>query len=127
MEFQCGTPFVAEPPPMRQHFFLLWFPGLLDLQPRGKLFLKFFTEPRPEFETRLPPGSLAASHRGFAFCVADPIGSAHESTQIDIDGFALESGALRRLGERGRTRPPSLCYGAASRARPSSNSWQLGN
>jgi hypothetical protein len=84
---------------MRQHFFLLWFPGLLDLQTRGKLFLKFFTEPRLEFETRLPPGSLAASHRGFAFCVADPIGSAHESTQIDIDGFALESGALRRLGE----------------------------
>ena len=97
MEFQSGTPFVAEPPPMRQHFFLLWFPGLLDAGNFGKLFLKFFTEPRPEFETRLPPGSLAASHRGFAFCVADPIGSAHESTQIDIDGFALESGALATL------------------------------
>src|SRR5438874_13161204 len=31
-----------------------------------------------EFETRLPPGWLAASLRGFAFCVADPIGSVHE-------------------------------------------------
>jgi len=40
-------------------------------------------EARYEFETRLPPGSLAASHRGFAFCVADPIGSAHEPARID--------------------------------------------
>jgi hypothetical protein len=37
-----------------------------------------------KFETRLPPGSLAASHRGFAFCVADPIGSAHEPAGIDL-------------------------------------------
>ena len=36
---------------------------------------------RHEFETRLPPGSLAASRRGFAFCVADPVGSAHEFLQ----------------------------------------------
>jgi hypothetical protein len=27
-------------------------------------------------ETRLLPSSLAATHRGFAFCLADPIGSA---------------------------------------------------
>ena len=27
------------------------------------------------------PGSLAASRRGFAFCVADPVGSAHEFSQ----------------------------------------------
>jgi hypothetical protein len=27
-------------------------------------------------ETRSLPSSLAASHRGFAFCLADPIGSA---------------------------------------------------
>ena len=40
-------------------------------------------QPRHEFETRLPPGSLAASRRGFAFCVADPIGSGHESARID--------------------------------------------
>jgi len=39
---------------------------------------------RHELETRLPPGSLAASHRGFAFCVADPIGSAHEPARIDL-------------------------------------------
>jgi hypothetical protein len=43
-------------------------------------FFEFLTvEPRHEFETRLPPGSLAASRRGFTFCVADPIGSAHKS------------------------------------------------
>ena len=62
----------------------------------GKLFL--IAEPRHEFETRLPPGSLAASRRDFAFCVADPIGSAHESrhefhewTRIDTnrEGEAL--------------------------------------
>src|SRR5213592_2277379 len=40
-------------------------------------------QPRHEFETRFPPGSLAASHRGFAFCVADPIASAHEPARID--------------------------------------------
>jgi len=45
----------------------------------ASFFWEFFAEPRHEFETRLPPGSLAASRRGFAFCVADPIGSAHES------------------------------------------------
>jgi len=38
-------------------------------------------QPRHEFETRLPPGSLAGSGRGFAFCVADPVGSAHEFSQ----------------------------------------------
>jgi hypothetical protein len=48
----------------------------------------FFAEPRHEFETRLPPGSLAASRRGFAFCVADPIGSAHEWTRIDMPSVA---------------------------------------
>jgi hypothetical protein len=40
-------------------------------------------EARHEFETRLPTDSLAASRRGFAFCVADPIGSAHEPARID--------------------------------------------
>jgi hypothetical protein len=45
----------------------------------ASFFWKIFAERRHEFETRLPPGSLAASHCGFAFCVADPIGSAHES------------------------------------------------
>jgi hypothetical protein len=73
---------------MRQHFFLLWFPGLLDLQIRGKLFLKFFTEPRPEF---------------------------HESILMVLPWRAE---LLRRLGESPRTRPPSLCYGAASRSSP---------
>jgi hypothetical protein len=43
----------------------------------------FFAEPSHEFENRLPPGSLAASPRGFAFCVADPIGSTHESTCLE--------------------------------------------
>jgi hypothetical protein len=33
-------------------------------------------------ETRLLPSSLAASHRGFAFCLADPIGSAADFEQI---------------------------------------------
>jgi hypothetical protein len=31
---------------------------------------------RLPIETRLLPSSLAASHRGFAFCLADPVGSA---------------------------------------------------
>ncbi len=70
----------------------------------ASFFLEFFVEPRHEFESRLPPGSLAASRRGFAFCVADPIGSAHESTRIDTNG---ESEALRRSREGARARRSS--------------------
>src|SRR4029077_14946702 len=40
-------------------------------------------QPRHEFLTRSPPGALAASRRGLAFCVADPIGSAHKPARID--------------------------------------------
>jgi hypothetical protein len=32
-------------------------------------------------ETHSLPGSFAASHRGFTFCLADPIGSAADSEQ----------------------------------------------
>jgi hypothetical protein len=35
---------------------------------------------RHEFETRLLPRSLAATRRGFAFYVADPLSSIHKST-----------------------------------------------
>jgi hypothetical protein len=33
-------------------------------------------------ETHSLPSSLAASHRGFTFCLADPIGSAADCEQI---------------------------------------------
>ena len=81
---------VAEPPLARQHFFRIVCgcpKGLLEAENFGKLFLSFSRNREHEFETRLPPGSLAASRRGFAFYVADPIGSAHE--------FAL-NGLIRR-------------------------------
>jgi hypothetical protein len=66
-------------PETSQHFFYgVIRPGLADKRKRGKLFLKKFPEPRHEFETRFPHGSPAA----FAFCVADPIGTAHESRRI---------------------------------------------
>jgi hypothetical protein len=48
----------------------------------ASFFWGFSRNREHEFETRLPPSSLAASRRGFAFCVADPIGSAQESTRI---------------------------------------------
>jgi hypothetical protein len=36
---------------------------------------------RNEFETRSHPCSLAATRRGFAFYVADPVSSIHEFTK----------------------------------------------
>ena len=48
----------------------------------------FFAEPRHEFQTRLPPGRLAASRRGFALCVADPVGSAHHGRVPSASGRA---------------------------------------
>jgi hypothetical protein len=105
-EFECETSFMPETPQTRQHFFLfLWFPRFIGCVNEWQaFFLEFFVEPRHEFETRLPPGSLAASRRGFAFCVADPIGSAHESTRIGTNG---ESEALRRFREGARARRSS--------------------
>ena len=41
MEFECGTSLVPETAETRQHFFLLWFPGLLDAGNFGKLFFEF--------------------------------------------------------------------------------------
>src|SRR5215831_1961662 len=35
-------------------------------------------------EIRSLPSSLAASHRGFAFCLADPIGSAADTERLRV-------------------------------------------
>jgi hypothetical protein len=69
----------------------------LDAGNFGKLFLRFSRIREHEFETRLPPGLFSASRRGFAFCVADPIGCAHESTRIGSVQSLVVAGYIRFL------------------------------
>jgi hypothetical protein len=82
MDFGCEPSFVPEMPETSQHFFYeVIRPGLADKRKLGKLFFKNFPEQRHEFETRFP-AHLPLSVAAFAFCVADSIGTAHESRRI---------------------------------------------
>ena len=47
------------------------------------------------FETRSFPGSLAATRRGFAFYLADPIGSVHGLHRFEFFGESKHSGGCR--------------------------------
>jgi hypothetical protein len=101
MDFACETSLVAERPETRQHLFTeVIAPGFTGCRKFWQAFFEFFAEQRHEFETRLPPGSRAASRRGFAFCVANPIGSAHESTRIGSVQSLVAIGVISVSGFR---------------------------
>jgi sugar lactone lactonase YvrE/tetratricopeptide (TPR) repeat protein len=64
---------------------------------------------RQEFETRLLPRSLAATRRGFAFYVADPLSSIHEFTLNDpTTDSSLRQFVTLRLPRRRRVQLMSL-------------------
>ena len=83
MDFGCETSFVPEMPETSQHFFYeVIRPGLADKRKRGKLFLKIFQNRDMNLKLASLPAHLPLSVAAFAFCVADPIGTAYESRRI---------------------------------------------
>ena len=82
MDFGCETSFLPETAETRQHFFYeVIRPGLADKRKRGKLFFKIFKNRDMNLKLASLPAHLPLSAAS-AFCVGDPIGTAHESRRI---------------------------------------------
>ena len=83
MNFGCETSLVPEMPETSQHFFYeVIRPRLADKSKHDKLFFKIFQNRDMNLKLASLAAHLPLSVAAFAFCVADPIGTAHESRRI---------------------------------------------